>query len=49
MWNIFAKSGSVYDYISYKNSQSQDTVKNQGEIKNAHKDGRHCDKRAEYR
>lgn len=48
-WNIFAKSGSVYDYINYKNSLSQEVVKNQGEVKNAHKDGRSCNQRTEYR
>ncbi len=49
MWNIFTKSGSVYDYINYKNSLPQDVVKNQGELKDAHKDGRTCNQRTEYR
>ncbi|MDR0314944.1 MAG: hypothetical protein LBH71_03205 [Oscillospiraceae bacterium] len=48
-WDSFAKSGKIDDYISYKNSVSQSTVKSQGEAKNEHKDRRDNTKRAEYR
>jgi len=49
LWNTFFKSGSVQDYISYKSSLSQELEQNQGESKNAHKDGRTDNQRTEYR
>lgn len=48
MWSTFLKSGSVQDYISYKSNLSQDVEKNQGESKDAHKDGRAYNQRTEY-
>lgn len=48
-WDTFAKSGSIQDYISYKSSLSNCVEHVRGESKNAHKDGRTGNKRAEYR
>ncbi|MEG1819219.1 MAG: hypothetical protein RR069_05800 [Oscillospiraceae bacterium] len=48
-WSTFAKSGAIQDYISYKSNLSGNVIQNQGESKNAHKDGRSGNQRTEYR
>lgn len=47
-WKMFEQSGSVKDYLNYKNNVSQN-VQIQGVTQNAHQDGWNNHQRTEYR